>query len=1447
MRIHPVLLGFALLAVHACADDTTSYQKLPPKPVDFVHDKNLYVVGYAHLDTQWNWTYVETIQNDIRNTMEQNFALLDKYPNYTFNFTGSRRYEMMKEYYPEEYAKVKEYVAQGRWVPAGSSVDENDTNIPSLESITRQFLYGNHFFQREFGKTSEDYLLPDCFGFPASLPTVMAHGGVKFFSTQKLTWGSAVGIPFNLGTWIGPDGTSVMAALNPGGYGTQINEDLSNSKMWLKRIDEDGAKSGVYADYKYFGIGDQGGSPKASTVDWVEKALISGGPVRVIEGRSDQPYRDMPPDLAAKLPTYKGELLLVNHSAGSISSEAYMKRWNRKNEQLAAAAEGAATAASWLGAFAYPYDPLYQGWDLVLGSQMHDIMPGTSVPKAYEYSWNDEVLALNHFASVAERASAAVISQLDTSAKGTPVAVYNPLGFAREDAVEAEIPGAASAAFTAYDPQGAPVPTQVLGQADGKTRVLFIAKVPSLGYAVYDVRPGTTAASSKLHVTASSLENARYLVKLNAAGDIASIYDKKGEHELLSAPMRLSFHTENPSHYPSWNMDWEDRERPARDFVSGPAQIRIVENGAARVALEVTRTTENSTFTQEIRLAAGGAGDRVEVLNHIDWRSAEASLKADFPFAAANPEASFDDKVGVVRRGNDNPKCFEMPLQQWMDLTDKGGDFGASVLEDSKYGSDKPDDHTLRLTLIYTPGTRGGDVRQGSQDQGRHEILFAVAGHDGDWIKGQTPFEAARLNQPLRAFLPAMHTGAMGKTFSLLSLNTSQVQIMAVKQAEDSNEIIVRFKELTGQPATRVTLHFAGPIASAREVDGQEHALGAATVKDGALVFDMKGFGLRAFALKPAAPASTVAAVTSQPATLAYDTDVVSSRANRTDGAMDAAGNTYPAEMFPQQVEQEGVKFQLGSSADGAKNALAAHGQQVALPAGDFNRVHLLVAADGDATGRIKIGDQEETCVVPNWTGFVGQWDNRVWANPGDGGPSAGPNVTANGTVTTGPKGIPVGLTPGFVKRTPVAWFATHHNSPAGDAYYQYAYLFELSYDLPPGAASLTLPDNAKIRVFAVSVSKEPSATPAAAPLYDTLEDHQAGGAPLISQDGRTFSDATRIALLPPLYHLPGDLHYTTDGSDPTAASPIYNGPFFASDTVKLAAMQIDASGKAGPIARGVVTIHDTTAPLVLSALTDGTTTLNVAFSEPMDVATATDPANYAIQPPVTVKAITLSPEHTTATVSLGAPLAEGTSYTVALKGIKDASPAGNPLAATSQPFNAENIVYTLADATLPEGAVKTSPQGLPVLKRDPWTMNLLVKADAKADHRVVLAGFGKPEDAQGAGAGARYLAIFPDDIEFWCGGKNLKTNSPLDLGRWQMLTATYNGDSVALYKDGEPIGKQRIGFGADAEPVVTVGASDPWDHAHTFAGSVRNFTIRRGALGDKEVKKLFEDNPPAP
>ena len=207
---------------------------------DLSKQPTLYVVGYAHLDTEWRWEYPQVISEYIRKTMEDNFTLIDKHPHYIFNFSGANRYRFMKEYFPADYARLKKYVDEGRWFPAGSSMEEGDVNAPSAEGIIRQILYGNNWFRKELGKASAEYMLPDCFGFPASLPTILAHSGVKGFSTQKLVWGSSAprggpesleetpeGTPFNVGVWVGPDGESVLAGLNPGSYDGGIETDLS--------------------------------------------------------------------------------------------------------------------------------------------------------------------------------------------------------------------------------------------------------------------------------------------------------------------------------------------------------------------------------------------------------------------------------------------------------------------------------------------------------------------------------------------------------------------------------------------------------------------------------------------------------------------------------------------------------------------------------------------------------------------------------------------------------------------------------------------------------------------------------------------------------------------------------------------------------------------------------------------------------------------------------------------------------------------------------------------------------------------------------------------------------------------------------------------------------------------------------------------------------------------
>jgi len=1039
---------------------------------DLSKQPTLYMIGYSHLDTEWRWSYPQVIREYLPATMRQNFDLFDKYPDYIFNWTGSNRYRLMKEYYPGDYAKLKQYVAAGRWFPCGSNMEECDVDVPSEESLIRQILYGNRFFRSEFGSASNEFMVPDSFGYPASLPSILAHCGMTGFSTQKLTIGSAVGIPFNVGVWEGTDGKSVVAALNPGQYHTTIGSDLSADDGYIRRVNEDGRVSGLFADYLYYGVGDTGGAPTDDSVNWLEKSLHGSGPLKIISARANDMFDQITPAQRDKLPRYKGDLLLTNHTAGSITSQAAMKQWNRRNELLADSAERASVAADWLGAAPYDKERLSDAWQRFLPGQFHDLLAGTAMPQSYSYAWNDQILAMNEFAGVLQEAAGGVVRTLDTRAKGVPVVVYNPISIDRQDAVTATLSFAAGApaAVRVFGPNGKETPAQVISRNGNNATVLFLANAPSIGYAVYDVRSVESAKTgSELTITRSGLENRRYRIRLDSSGDIGSIYDKAARREMLSGAARLAFQAENPARYPAWNMDWEDQSRQPRSYVDGPADVKIVENGPARVALQIERSAEGSRFVQTVRLLAGSAGNRVEIANAIDWKSKECALKAVLPLTVSNPKATYNWELGTVERGNNNPKQFETPAHEWFDLTDSRGDYGVSVLTVAKYGSDKPDDQTLRLTLLYTPGVRGGYQDQGTQDLGHHEFVYGLEGHAGDWRKGGTQWEAARLNQPLIAFQTPAHPGSNGRSFSFAGVSNPQVSIEAMKQAEDGGEVIVRFNELSGKPASNVRLSMAAPILSAREVDGQERTIGPAEIKEGQLLFRTDAYHPRAFALKLAPPSARTQSPISTPLSLPYDCNI--GGGGQTGGDFDGHGTALPDGSLPRVIDSNGISFRTGSR--DRNNAVSCRGQQLALPARRGHLLSLLAASDSDTAVEFLAGSNPVKLTIQGWDGFLGQWDTRTWEGQVPESAFNWHNALA-------------GITPGYIKPATVAWYADRKRLASGkDDPYAFCYLYRYSIALPDDAQTLTLPNAPGVRLLAATITENSNDAEAAVQLVE--------------------------------------------------------------------------------------------------------------------------------------------------------------------------------------------------------------------------------------------------------------------------------------------------------------------------------------------------------------------------
>lgn len=1005
-----------------------------------------YMISNAHFDSQWNWDVQTSIDVYIRNTMVQNFWLLERYPDYVFNFEGGVKYSWMKEYYPEMYGQVKEWIRRGRWNVCGSTWDATDPNIPSPESFLRNILLGQQFYREEFGVRSNDIFLPDCFGFGYTLPTIAAHAGLIGFSTQKLQWrkhpfyGEAK-VPFSIGLWQGIDGSRLMAALNANDYNTRWDgRDMSRDEGIIAL-----AKGGVNnTAYRYYGVGDRGGSPTIPTLVSLEKGVHGDGPLEVVSARAGQMYEDYYPfDKHPELPVYDGELLMDVHATGCYTSQAAMKRFNRRNEQLADAAERASVMAHWLGAAAYPAEELRTEWRRFIWHQFHDDLTGTSIPRAYTFSWNDELIAQDKFANLAASASGGVSRALDTRVKGIPVVVYNPVAEIRREVVEAEVAAASQPrAVSVWSPRGERVPAQLLGYRDGKARIAFAAEVGAVGYAVYDLRMQGAAVRSSLKATPNSLENRIYKLTLDANGDIASVLDKRSGRELVQdgKAFRLAMFTENKStDWPAWEI-WKETIDRAPEAVADDVVISVAEQGPLRATLKVSRRHGKSTFVQYISLTEGAADDRIDIRNEVDWQSENALLKAEFPMSVSNPEAAYDLGLGYIRRGNNTPTAYEVYAQQWADLTDRDGEYGVAVMNDCKYGWDKPDDHTLRLTLLHTPTPGRHYKYQSRQDIGRHVFTYSIVGHTGDPVAGRIASKAESLNQPLAAYAAPKHAGGLGREFSFLSVSTPQLAVKALKQAEDGSGYVLRLNEMSGKPLEQGEIRFAAPIEAAYVLNGVEERRAEARFEGNRLIVSSGRFAPSTYLVKLRTSDIRLNAPSSLSVDLPCNDYAFTVDAFNRQGNLDGNGNSYAAELVPEEVVSEGVVFRVSNDVE-RKNVVKCDGQRIVLPQGNYGRVYLLAASlDGDRDAEFAVDGKSFCCPVPCYSGFFGQWGH-------DGGD-------------------------GFVKNGDLAYVGTHrHSADHGNESYVFTYMYKIGLPVEAGAKELTLPKDRNVVIFAVTMS----------------------------------------------------------------------------------------------------------------------------------------------------------------------------------------------------------------------------------------------------------------------------------------------------------------------------------------------------------------------------------------
>ncbi|KAL9009128.1 MAG: hypothetical protein Q9173_005817 [Seirophora scorigena] len=737
----------------------------------------VYAIGHCHIDTCWLWPWAETKRKIARSWSNQ-CDLMDRYPEHRFTCSQAQQYKWLETLYPKLFDRVKSKIKEGSFQPVGGSWVEHDTNLPSGESLVRQFLYGQRYFESRFGERCKTFWIPDTFGYSAQLPQLCRLAGMGRFFTQKLSWNNINVFPHTTFNWVALDGSQVLCHMAPDDTYTASAHfgDVKRTVSQHKSLDQD--NTGLLV----FGKGDGGGGP---TFEMLEKLRRCRGMSdntgllpRVKMGDSVEDYFARLEEKAAngtEFVTWYGELYLELHR-GTYTTQANNKWNNRHSEIMLHDIEYLATMATIKdSSYKYPKKDIDDIWENVLLCQFHDCLPGSAIEVCYRDS--DELYA-NLFkagSQLLERALSVLGVGANASRRNSYTAI-NTLPWSRAEIKK--IPDS-------------PNDYAIVHGGPGVVNVEALSSTSKSTASIKEVEEGI------FH-----LSNDHFKIEVEY-GSITSLLDLIEDRELIPSGQKanqLVIFDDKPLNFQAW--DVEVYHLRSREELRPSGKSQIVEHGPHRVSLVTEhKISEKSWIRTTISLSASidSQPPYVEMSSEVEWQEAMKILKVEFPVDITNTEASYETQYGIVRRPThyntswDIAK-FEVCCHKWADLSEAG--YGVSILNDSKYGFSTAG-NMMRLSLLRAP--KAPDAHA---DMGRHRVRYAIFPHAGP-LDHRTVRTARNFNHPFRLIgspssqqqhlPPAPSPSASASTSKLLSsirLTGSPALVLdAIKRGEDDRDV----------------------------------------------------------------------------------------------------------------------------------------------------------------------------------------------------------------------------------------------------------------------------------------------------------------------------------------------------------------------------------------------------------------------------------------------------------------------------------------------------------------------------------------------------------------------------------------------------------------------------------------------------------------------------------
>lgn len=800
----------------------------------------VYGVGHSHIDMAWLWRLRATREKASR-TFSTVLNLMRQYPEYRYMHSSPQLYKFLKQDYPYIYEQVKEKIQEGQWEITGGMWVEPDTNVPSGESLVRQFVFGKRFIKDEFNKDTRLVWLPDVFGYSGALPQIMVKSGMKYFMTTKISWNQYNHFPYDTFKWKGIDGSEIFTH-----FITTPEDDAwfytYNGHMSPRDV------VGVWENYKdkdkntdlliSFGWGDGGGGP---TREMIEQSFIMknipGIPkvkIDTAENYFERIYENIDHDT---LNTWEGELYFEMHR-GTYTSQAETKKYNRNCEVMLHNIEFMSSLADCLSnENNYPTEKLNTMWERVLLNQFHDILPGSSIRQVYEDAKKDYQEITENGQGLINNAKSLIGKTIKVCKNS--VVVYNTAGFVRSDIVF--VPYAEKITKEISFKYG----DELLNhQASEDGIFVFVPEIPSYGYKTIEI---TKAKSTEdmLTISCSKLENAFFEIHLNENGEIIYWLDKENQKVISTEkPMNVfAAFEDKPQRYDAWDIDVYYKEKPYPRFEKVSSEV--IETGSVYGVLRQQFKFNNSILMQDIIIYKNIM--RIDFKTTVDWKEKQVLLKAYFPVDIHADHATYEIQFGnLTRPTHTNTEWdfarFEVCGHRWADISENN--YGVALLNDCKYGYDIQD-NVLGLSLI-----KSAIEPDETADRRVHEFTYSLYPHAGSVHNSNVQKEAMMLNMPLLCEPVSGTANEQDESiFSMIETSTDHIIVDTIKKSEDCKGYIVRLYEYKNIKNAKAELKFNIPVKKAVETNLCEEDEREISMDGSAIFFPIGCFEIKTFKL----------------------------------------------------------------------------------------------------------------------------------------------------------------------------------------------------------------------------------------------------------------------------------------------------------------------------------------------------------------------------------------------------------------------------------------------------------------------------------------------------------------------------------------------------------------------------------------------------------------------